>query len=157
MAYAEGTTVAFDTSIGEIIALLRKAGAREIGQFDDDLTYAIQFALAGRVMRFRLSLPSIEDMPARDGRERLLSREQRTTRLAQSRRQRGRALLLVIKAKLESVESNIETIEQAFLAHIVLPGDRLTVYERVAAPLALEYQTGTPDAVAGLLALPKGQ
>ncbi len=40
----------------------------------------------------------------------------------QAGRQRWRALALVIKAKLEAVESGVETFEDAFLSHIVLPG-----------------------------------
>jgi hypothetical protein len=36
-------------------------------------------------------------------------------------RQRWRALALVIKAKLEAVESGITIFEDEFLAHIVLP------------------------------------
>lgn len=39
----------------------------------------------------------------------------------QATRQRWRALLLVVKAKLEAVESGISTFENEFLAHIVLP------------------------------------
>ena len=154
MAYAEGTTVDFDKSIAEIIALLRRAGASQIGQFDDDIRYAIQFTLAGRMIRFQLPLPALDEMPTHDGRRNALSREQRGTRLAQARRQRGRALLLVIKAKLESVESQIETIEQAFLAHVVM-ADGATVYERMAQPIALEYQTGRMDPAFGLLPKPE--
>jgi hypothetical protein len=37
----------------------------------------------------------------------------------QERRQRWRALLLVVKAKLEAVDSGISTIEQEFLAWVV--------------------------------------
>jgi hypothetical protein len=40
----------------------------------------------------------------------------------QQQRQRWRALTLVIKAKLEAVESGIATIEEEFLPHIVVPG-----------------------------------
>ena len=39
---------------------------------------------------------------------------------AEEVRRRWRALLLVIKAKLESVESGIETFEEAFASQIVL-------------------------------------
>jgi len=42
----------------------------------------------------------------------------------QELRQRWRALLLVVKAKLEAVECGISTLEQEFLAFIVLPGDQ---------------------------------
>ncbi len=66
---------------------------------------------------------------------------------------RGRALLLVIKAKLESVESGIETLEQAFLAHVVMANGQ-TVYERISEGIALEYLTGVPNTVAGLLGGP---
>ena len=47
------------------------------------------------------------------------------------RRQQWRALLLCIKAKLEAVASNIETFEEAFLAHVVMPDGR-TVYQHTA-------------------------
>lgn len=62
----------------------------------------------------------------------------------QWRRQRGRALLLVIKAKLESIEAEVETFEQAFLANVVLSnGD--TVYDRARDQIAIEYQTREPS------------
>jgi hypothetical protein len=44
---------------------------------------------------------------------------------------------------LESVESGVETFEEAFLANVVTPGGG-TVYERLQEPLALEYQGGAP-------------
>ena len=47
-------------------------------------------------------------------------------------------MLLVIKAKFESVESGVEAFEQAFLANVVT-SSRLTVYERIAEDLAVEY------------------
>lgn len=56
-------------------------------------------------------------------------------------RQRWRALLLVIKAKLESVESGIETLEEAFYSQIVLPNG-MTVYEMTKDAVALAYDTG---------------
>lgn len=153
MAYAARTEVAFEKSIAEIVALVRGAGAAQIGQFDDVGFYAIQFMLADRLIRFRLPLPSIDEMPTRKGNNQLLTAQQRRERLDQARRQRGRALLLVIKAKLESVESKIETIEQAFLAHVVMADGR-TVHERISEPIALEYQTGRPDPGRGLLPPP---
>jgi hypothetical protein len=55
--------------------------------------------------------------------------------------QRWRALLLVIKAKLESVESNIETFEHAFLAQIVMPNDQ-TVSEILNPIIAFAYKSG---------------
>ena len=59
----------------------------------------------------------------------------------QALRTRWRALLLCIKAKLESVESGIETFDTAFMAQIVLPDGR-TVEERVLPEIEKAYLTG---------------
>lgn len=153
MAYAETTTVAFEKSISEIVTLVRKAGGTGIGQFDDETFYAIQFNLADRLIRFRVQFPALDAMPTRNGRGQSLTLAQRQERLDQAKRQRGRALMLVIKAKMESAASGIETIEQAFLANVVM-SDGATVFERISGPIALEYRTSRPDPVAGLLPPP---
>lgn len=154
MAYAETTSVAFGRSVSEIITLIKRHGAGQIGQMDDTGWFAIQFKIEDRMIRFHLPFKTLDEMPTHDGRNSVLSDKQRLDRLEQSKRQRGRALMLVIKAKLESAESGIETIEQAFLANVVM-ADGQTVYERVAQPLALEYETGAPDVTMGLLPPPK--
>lgn len=151
MSYAETTTVPFDRSVSEIVTLLKRAGAERIGQMDDAAFYAIQFTMADRMIRFRIPLATEYSGPLKAGNGRAIDPKKV---IEQARRQRGRALLLVIKAKLESVESGIETFEQAFLANVVL-ADGATVYDRIAAPIALEYQTGKPDPVAGLLPPPR--
>ncbi|MDE2596312.1 MAG: hypothetical protein KGL44_05460 [Sphingomonadales bacterium] len=151
MAYAAETSVNFDRSISEVITLLRKVGAQQIGQVEDVGLYAIQFTLADRMIRFRLPLVTEYTGPKRSRNGRAIDPQ---NVIDQARRQRGRALLLVITAKLESVESGIETIEQAFLAHVVLSDGR-TVYERAQEVIAIEYSTGRPSAVAGLLGGPE--
>jgi len=153
MSYAEGTSVAFEKSVAEIIGLVKKAGAQHIGQFEGDDQFAIQFVLAERLIRFRVPFPRLDQMPTRNGNNVVLTVQQRRDRLDQRVRQRGRALLLVIKAKIESVESGIETIEQAFLAQVVMANGE-TVYDRVSGPIAIEYQTGQPSAAFGLLPAP---
>lgn len=144
MAYAEGTAVAFEKSIAEIIGLVKKHGGSSIGQMEMPDYFALQFVIADRLIRFRLPLPDLGEIPTRDGNNRTLTDAQRSDRLEQRHRQRGRALLLVLKAKLESVESGIETVEQAFLANVVM-ADGSTVYDRVAQPIRVEYQTGKPN------------
>lgn len=153
MAYAETTTVPFEKSVMDIVAMIRRAGAEKIGQIEDPFSFAIQFNLCDRSIRFRVPFPSIDEMPECDGNRRALSDEKRQAKLEQAKRQRGRALMLVIKAKLESVESGVETLEQAFLANVVML-DGNTVYERISGSIALEYKQGSPDAVKGLLAPP---
>lgn len=61
-------------------------------------------------------------------------------------RQRWRALALVVKAKLEAVESGITTFEDEFLAHIVLP-DGSTVGEFMVPQIELAYRTAVMPSV----------
>lgn len=61
-------------------------------------------------------------------------------------RQRWRALALVIKAKLEAVESGISVFEDEFMANIVLPGGR-TVSEEIRPMIATAYKTGQVQAL----------
>jgi hypothetical protein len=141
VAFAENTTVPVEKSIAEIISLVKRAGAERIAQFDEPERFTVQFTMRERMVRFRVAIPSMESMDLRDGRGRQLTRQQRIDRAAQAARQRARALLLVIKAKLESVASKVETFEQAFLSNVVM-SDGATVYERIAEPIAEEYATG---------------
>lgn len=136
MTYAETTTVAFERSIAEIVGLLRAAGANQIGQMESRDRFTIQFTMSNRMIRFVVAFPTKDEVAQRCG-----PRQDFTKVEMQWRRQRGRALLLVIKAKLESVESDVETLEQAFLANVVLANGQ-TLYERVAEPIALEYAAG---------------
>lgn len=138
MAYAENTTVPFERSISEIVTLLRKAGADQIGQMEGRGSFKLQFTMEDRMILFRVAFPSTDEIMQMCGPRQDPSRVEE-----QWRRQRGRALLLVIKAKLESVESEVETFEQAFLANVMLANGQ-TLYERVQEPIAVEYQTGKP-------------
>ena len=54
---------------------------------------------------------------------------------------RWRALLLVIKAKLEAVTAGISTIETEFLANIVLP-DNTTAGEWMLPQIDRAYRSG---------------
>lgn len=121
MAYAETTKVPFDKTVSDIMTMLRKSGAMQVGQMEEANRLTIIFTLNDRSVRFRVGWENSE----------------------RSQRQRARALLLVIKAKLESIESGVETFEEAFLANIVM-ADGQTVHERVSGDLALEYKSGQP-------------
>jgi hypothetical protein len=141
MAYAENTTVKVEKSISEIIALLKKAGADNVGQMEARGGMTVAFTLQERQLRFVVRYPSIDDMPTHSGSRAKLTDAMREEKRQQRIRQRARALLLVIKAKLESVESGVETFEQAFLANVVTANGQ-TVYERINDTIALEYSSG---------------
>lgn len=146
MAYAENTAVSVDKSIGEIVALIRKAGAERIAQAEEPGYIAIQFFLQDRLLRFKVLFPTLDDIPTRTSNFRALTSNQRSERLAQRHRQRARALLLVIKAKLESVESGVETFEEAFLANVVMP-DGQTIGDKALPVIEQAYLTGETPAL----------
>lgn len=138
MAYAEETKVPLEQSIAEIIGMLRKAGAQRIAQYEEPDRFTVTFQLGDRLVRFRVPLVTEYAGPVAHGNGRPVDK---TRWIDQRNRQKGRALMLVIKAKLESVASEVESFEEAFLANVVL-SDGATIYERVREPIAVEYQTG---------------
>lgn len=138
MAYAENTNIELETSIAEIVAMVKRAGGERVGQFHDGDRYYIWFTLDARQIRFTVPLVTEYKGPARHSNGREVDKGKW---LEQRNRQKGRALMLVIKAKLESVESGVETFEQAFLANIMMT-DKRTVYEHVKEPLELVYAGG---------------
>ena len=147
--YAEDTRVTAAQSRAEIEKTLRRYGA-------DGFVYGWQngrafvgFTLNRRQVRFSLALPSPKD-PAithsHNG-KRARSPEQQLVEYEKAERQRWRALALVIKAKLEAVESGISVFDEEFLANIVLPGGK-TAGEYVIPEIDAAYSTGK---VKGLL------
>jgi hypothetical protein len=147
MRYATDTNVAIDKSRAEIERMIIRYGATATA-FMTAVDHAIVcFEANNRRVMFKLPLPrrdSTEFTYARinqhAGKPRTLSGA--TTAWEQACRQRWRALALVIKAKLEAVESGITTFEDEFLAHIVLP-DGETVGDAIKPRLKTIYETGT--------------
>ncbi|WP_422366371.1 hypothetical protein [Pelagibius sp.] len=141
--YAQSTTVAADKSRAEIEKILARYGADqflygwEVGQA------VVAFRAHGRQIRFTLPMPDRNDeeftlTPARRTRR---SAEQIEAAYDQAVRQRWRALALVIKAKLEAVETGITEFEDEFMAQIVLP-DGQTVGAFMKPQIAIAYDRG---------------
>lgn len=136
MPFAEGTPVPVGRTRGEIETLVSKYGATRFasGWLDDEHA-AISFVAKGRLVRFTLPLPTVAETLARLKKTQTYQfRAPAETTIASAhaaeQRRRWRCLLLSIKAKLEVVETGIETFEQAFLASIVTT-ENMTVYERI--------------------------
>lgn len=99
--------------------------------------------MAERQIKF--SLP----MPDKNSREFTHTPERGTKRspaqvekeYEQAVRQKWRALLLVIKAKLEAVESGITVFDDEFMAHIVMP-DGNTLGSIMRPQIESAYSTG---------------
>ena len=144
MPYAEHTEVPAERSKEMIRRRVMKAGAvRFITAEDTEARRAaVQFELSGRLIRFTVNLPGADDDDVRltaRGRGRAAEAAERAR--ARKERQRWRALLLVITAKLESIETGVETFEEAFLPQTVLPDGR-TAAERMLPVIDEAYQTG---------------
>jgi hypothetical protein len=119
--YASNTSVSTERSKAEIERLLTRYGATRFGAGWDETGATILFEVHGRRVRFHLPLP---DPKAREythtpGRGSLRSTEEARQSWEQGCRSRWRALVLIVKAKLEAVESGVVTFESEFLAHFV--------------------------------------
>lgn len=152
MAYAADTTVPVERSRADIERLLRNHGATAIASGWEDGHAAIQCRIQNRVLRFSVPLP-LRSQHATTPAGRTRTAAQITVAVDQAERSRWRALMLVIKAKIEAVESGIETFDECFLANIVLPSGE-TVGEWATAELVRVYESNTMPS--SMLSLPSG-
>lgn len=141
--YGQDTEVPVDRSIAEIRSTIQRYGATSFMHAEQGDRAAIMFELEGRRIRMILLLPDRTDPQFRltpTGKTR--KPDQVHAEWSKATRQLWRAMALVVKAKLEAVESGITTLEEEFLAHIVLPsGD--TVHQWLAPQIDEAYRTGT--------------
>jgi hypothetical protein len=140
--YAENTSVSSEKSRAEIEQTLARYGADGFMYGWDGGTAVLAFQMHGRRIRFDLQMPERHDREfslTETGRERAPA--QAAKAWEQACRQRWRALALVIKAKLEAVESGITEFEEEFLAPIVLPNGG-TVGTWMLPQVGEAYQTG---------------
>lgn len=146
MTYASQTTVSAEKSRGEIERTLERYGAQSFVYGWDQSAATIMFQTRDRTIRFVLPLPSKDDPEFTSH-----SKGKRTPEAAmrlweQSTRSRWRALALVIKAKLEAVESGITSFEDEFLAHTLLPSGE-TVGEWATPQLDVVFASGSMPAL----------
>jgi hypothetical protein len=144
--FAANTSVSVSTSKAEIERIVERYGA---GQFMSGWSAEqaiIAFTMEGRQVKFVLPMPSREDRRFTHHSKGPRTPEAALKEWEQACRQRWRALALVIKAKLEAVESGISIFEDEFMANIVLPGGR-TVSEEVRPLIATAYATGKVQAL----------
>jgi hypothetical protein len=143
--YAADTEVSVARSREEIERTLARYGGTGFGYLTDDTIPAalIVFRLRERYYRLYVPLPKRTDDAIRftPARRELRTAEAQAKTYAQIERQRWRAVALYIKAVLEAAESGIVSVEQALLAHAILPNNT-TVGEWAGEQLAEVYRTG---------------
>jgi hypothetical protein len=123
--YAVDTKVPVNQTRNEIETELTRFGASSFAYAIQATKASVLFEYGGRRVRFDLPLPTAES----------------ETKTAKLHRAKWRALLLSIKAKLVSVDTEIETFEEAFLAHVIL-ADGSRVADVVRPAIESQYKTG---------------
>jgi hypothetical protein len=123
MRYAASTSVSPERTKADIEDVLRRYGAQQFAYAWEGPRAVAGFGLNGRAIRFTVHTPDSAIT------ERTPKGRQRRPKVAdahneQAVRQKWRALLLIIKAKLEAVDSGIVTLEEEFLSHIVMKGGK---------------------------------
>lgn len=144
--YAATTEVPQEKSRSEIESTLRRYGADAFSYGWEDTRAVIAFRAEGRHVKFEIAMPDRNDRDFTHWADRYGNLKPRTAAAAekeweQATRQRWRALALVVKAKLEAVDSGISEFEEEFLANIVLP-DGSTVGNKIRPHIEAAYRSG---------------
>jgi len=142
--YAEETDVPAERSRAEIERVLQRYGAARFCSGWQENKGFVAFECRGRNVRFVLPVPDKNDKRFQrtpTGRARRDNGDAALRAWEQACRSRWRALLLVIKAKLEAVECGITTFEEEFLAHTLIVGNR-TVAEILLPQMDTICRTG---------------
>jgi hypothetical protein len=155
MTYAKKTSVSVAKSKAEVDKTLDRYGASEqlVGESKAQGVAFVAFSLDGRNVKVAIALPKLSEFSEREFRGRMVEATEEWQRKAweQACRERWRAFVLVLKAKLELIEIGASTVEREFLSDLMLPSGR-TVGEEIGAQLdgmttvpLLQMGTGKQD------------
>lgn len=143
--FAAKTKVSSERSKQEIERILTRYGAEEFLYGTRNDRAIVAFKMCSRNIRFMLPMPDRTDPEFTEYKQGsstfLRTPDAAAKRYEQAIRQKWRALALVIKAKLEAVESEITDFEDEFLAHIVLPGGQ-TMGQIAKPQIQIAYDSG---------------
>ena len=128
--YAKNILVPVDRSQAEIKKILAKYGATAFAFAEGKGNAMLMFELKNRRIMFKLPLPA---GPSANATQASIKTYEQICR------SKWRSLVLGIKAKLECVESEITTLENEFMAHIVLPNGA-TVGDVMIPQIAMSYE-----------------
>lgn len=146
--YAADTRVAPSRSRDEIERILTRYGATGFAFAVHGREAMVEFIMRGHRVRLVISLPDPDDREFTHTPERGTRRSAAAARAAreQAVRQRWRALVLIVKAKLEAVASGVVEFDTEFMPYLVLPSGR-TVGEAVAPSLTAALQGDEPPSL----------
>jgi len=148
--YATTTNVSAERSKAELEELLRLYGASAVASGWTDEQAFLAFTLCGRTVRLRVPMPATSEFERTESGRRRGATQQRQA-FEQAYRARWRALLLVVRAKLEACSIGITTLEREFLADLTLPEGRTVgdvlgadLVRALAAPFTLRLLPAPP-------------
>jgi len=154
-SYASGTTVPIDKSKHQIETMLIRHGARKFGYMSGDDHFCIGFIMLnddGNPVHYAMTIgiPDRNDpgFTRSHGGKRERDQHIAHERWEQECKRVWRSLWLIVKAKIEAVNSGLSTIEREFLADRLMHGGKtlMAVVEEQAplieagAPLLLEHR-----------------
>lgn len=146
--YARSTSVSPEQSRIEIERILKRYGATSFAyawegdpESGDAQAAVLYFKYDGKAVRFDLPMPTLEEYRYTPKQRQRRGDSAMHTAWEQGCKQRWRALVLVIKAKLEAIESKITTFDTEFLPHMMLPGGQ-TVADTVLPQVEEAYREG---------------
>lgn len=140
-AYAEGTSVSVEKTKAELDSLLGKHGATARGVLSDDQEGKayVHFVLGGERFQLVVPLPKLQEFPNKGEQPRdwyawtdAKRGEWRYRTWEQACRERWRAVLLLVKSKLEIVRLGMSSVRHEFMADLVLANGK-TVAEMMAS------------------------
>lgn len=143
MRFAQNTEVSVERSKAEIERMIQRYGADGFVTGWRGTEAVVSFEMKDRRIRFTLPLPDRNDRRFTETPGKKLQRtpDEAMRHWEQACRQRWRALLLCIKAKLEAVEVGIVSFDEEFLPYIVMPNG-MTIAERILPQLPTICATG---------------
>ena len=125
--YAEGTTVDARKSQGEIAGILAVHGVTRQGWMQGPEGDELHFELKGHMFRFQIIRPTIAEI-----RKLYPNAYDPQAKLDAEWRRRWRANVLLLKAKLEFIDSGDTTIERELLPYMLTSGGQ-TVGDLIAS------------------------
>lgn len=153
--YAKDTEVSSAKSRTEIEQTLTRYGATGFLYGWLEASAMVAFQMKNRHVKFVLPMPPRDDFRYTPNQQRERSEDQISREFDKAVRQRWRALLLVIKAKLEAVECGITVFDEEFMSHIVLP-DGQTVGQWMRPQIERAYERGKMPSLLSLPAPERG-
>lgn len=152
--YARSTKVEVERTQGQIKKLLDSYGATASGLVENAQVAQIVFEIADRRVRMAIPKPTLDDEAIRMVNTGIRGKQERTPTQAMQAlngelRRLWRAVLMIVRAKLEAVAGGVSTIEDEFLPHIVMPDGR-TVKEHAAPWIEDAYKSGTVRPLIGV-------